>query len=267
MDEQKFNEEFERNRLRYEALKEQVANEIEVYTHLVETEGPNIETQYMMHVGRFECHVKRLEIEVRRWKRRFALRQQYLNRGEKPDMVAIEQQIEKEFAEWLEDLEAFFTKVKDAKLSWDAEMLSAEETNAIRCEYLKAVKKLHPDINPNLSEAAVNLWNQIQKAHSAKDWRKLKFLVGLVDEVVAGQASFDATPEGLEKLMLACAKLEEKGREVSRQIAELRAGKPFVYAVLLEDPELLKQRQDELNGKIAELEEAIKNYERKWGNV
>ena len=48
MDEQKFNEEFERNRLRYEALKEQVGNEIEVYTHLVETEGPNIETQYMM---------------------------------------------------------------------------------------------------------------------------------------------------------------------------------------------------------------------------
>lgn len=267
MNEKEFNEEFERNRLRYEALKEQVANEIEVYTHLVETEGPNIETQYMMHVGRFECHVKRLEIEVRRWKRRFALRQQYLNRGEKPDMVAIEQQIEKEFAEWLEELEAFFTKVKDAKLSWDAEMLSAEETNAIRCEYLKAVKRLHPDLNPNLPEAAVSLWNQIQQAHSAKDWRKLKFLVGLVDEVVAGQEAFDFTPEGLEKLRMACARLEEKGHEVSRQIAGLKAEKPFAYMALLEDEELLKQRQDELNGKIAELEDVIKNYERMWGNV
>ncbi len=145
--------------------------------------------------------------------------------------------------------------------------LSSEETNAIRCEYLKAVKKLHPDLNPDLPEAAVSLWNQIQQAYSEKDWRKLKFLVDLVDEVVAGLESFDATPEGLEKLLLACAKLEEKGREVSRQITELKAEKPFAYMVLLEDAELLKQRQDELNGKIAELEDVIKNYERMWGNV
>ena len=145
--------------------------------------------------------------------------------------------------------------------------LSSEETNAIRCEYLKAVKKLHPDLNPNLPEAAVSLWNQIQQAHSAKDWRKLKFLVSIVDEVVAGQEAFDFTPEGLEKLRMACARLEEKGHEVSRQIAGLKAEKPFAYMALLEDEELLKQRQDELNGKIAELEDVIKNYERMWGNV
>ena len=147
MDEQEFKEEFERNRLRYEALKEQVANEIEVYAHLVETEGPNIESQYMMHIGRFE----------------------------------IERLLDMEFSEWREKLDAFVAKVKTAKLCWDMAKLSSEETNAIRCEYLKAVKKLHPDLNPNLPEAAVSLWNQIQQAHSAKDWRKLKFLVSLVE--------------------------------------------------------------------------------------
>ena len=267
MDEQEFKEEFERNRLRYEALKEQVANEIEVYAHLVETEGPNIESQYMMHIGRFECHLMRLEIEVKRWKRRFALRQQYLNRGEKPDMVEIERLLDMEFSEWREKLDAFVAKVKTAKLNWDMGKLSPEETNAIRCEYLKAVKKLHPDLNPDLPEAAVTLWNQVQQAYSAKDWRKLKFLVSLVDEVVAGQEAFDAMPEGLEKLRLACAKLEEKGSEVSRQIAGLKAEKPFAYMVLLEDADMLNRRQDELKGKIAELEDVIKNYERMWGNV
>ena len=267
MDEGKFNEEFKQNLHRYEALKEQVANQIEMYAHLVETEGPNIESAYMMHIGRYECEMMRLEIEVMCWKRRFALRQMYLNRGEKPDMVAIEQQISKEHSEWREKLEAFVAKVKNGKLVWDAGKMSAEETNAIRCEYLKAVKKLHPDLNLGLPETAVSLWNQIQQAYSAKDWRKLKFLVSLVDEVVAGQKAFEATAEGLGKLRLACTTLEEKGREVSRQIAELKAEKPFAYEVLLEDADMLKERQDALKGKIAELEEVIKDYETRWENV
>ena len=145
-------------------------------------------------------------------------------------------------------------------------MLSAEETNAIRCEYLKAVKKLHPDLNKHLTEAAKSLWNQIQKAYSAKSWRQLKFLVSLVDEVVAGQDTCDETPEGLEKLRAACARLEEKEHEVSRQIAELKATEPFVYLVLLEDEELLKERQEELKARIAELQEVIEKYERMWNN-
>ncbi len=61
-------EEFARLRLRYETLKEQVANQIEMYAHLVMTEGPNIEAQYMMCVGHLECQVTRLKMEVSRWR-------------------------------------------------------------------------------------------------------------------------------------------------------------------------------------------------------
>ncbi len=259
-----FNEEFKKCDLRYKALKEQVANGIEMYAHLVDTEGPNIETQYMMLVGQYECHAMRLEIEVKRWKRRITLRQQYLNRGEKPDPVAIEAQLDEEFAEWQEKVKSLFTRVKDARLLWDMEKMSPEETSEMRCAYLKAIKKLHPDVNPDLPEAAVSLWHRIQQANAEKDWRTLKFLVSLVDEVVAGQDTFDETPESLEKMRAACARLEEKEHEVSRQIAELKAHAPFTYLVLLEDKELLKQKQDELKVKIADMEAAIEKYERLW---
>ena len=105
MDNTTFNAEFAQCLFRYNALKEQVANAIETYSHLVDTQGPNIETQYMMLVGQYEIHAMRLEIEVKRWKRRITLRQQYVNRGEKPDMVAIEAQLDEEFAEWQKKLE------------------------------------------------------------------------------------------------------------------------------------------------------------------
>ena len=266
MDNTTFNAEFAQCLFRYNALKEQVANAIETYSHLVDTQGPNIETQYMMLVGQYEIHAMRLEIEVKRWKRRITLRQQYVNRGEKPDMVAIEAQLDEEFDEWRKKLEGAVEKIKDSKLLWDMEKLSDEDTSAIRCDYLKAVKKLHPDLNLDLSEAAVSLWNKVQDAYAKKDWRRLKFLVSLVDEVVAGQDTFDETPEGLEKMRAACARLEEKEHEVSRQIAELKAHAPFTYLVLLEDKDLLKQKQDDLKAKIADMEAVIEKYERMWNN-
>ena len=266
MNEAEFDREFESLRLRHEALKEQVANEIEMYTHLVETEGPNIKSQYMMLVGQLECQLLQLGMEVKRWKRRFALHQMYINRGEKPDMVAIEELLDKEFAEWREKIAVFVGKLEDSKLQFDAAKMSESETNAIRCEYLKAVKQLHPDLNHNRSEAACNLWNQIQKAYAAKNWRQLKFLVSLVDGVVPKAANFDHTPDGLAKLREACAQLEAKGREVSEQIAALKATVPFAYQVLLEDPILLERKQNALKKKIAGMKAAIEKYERMWNN-
>ena len=136
-----------------------------------------------------------------------------------------------------------------------------------RCEYLKAVKKLHPDLNKNLSEAAKDLWNQIQKAYAAKSWRQLNFLVSLVDEVVGRPAEFAATPEGLAELREACTRLEAKGREVSEQIAALKATEPFTYLVLLEDPIQLERKQESLNKKISDLEAAVNKYERLWDDA
>jgi hypothetical protein len=144
--------------------------------------------------------------------------------------------------------------------------MSDTDTNAIRCEYLKAVKKLHTDLNKDLSDAAVSLWNQIQKAYAAKSWRQLKFLVSLVDEAVVGTSDFPATPDGLAALREACAQLEAKGREVAGEITVLKSTEPFTYAVLLEDPLLLERKQDSLNKKIRTLKAAIEKYERTWNN-
>lgn len=67
-----FNQEFLRLKMRYEALKEQCASKLELYTHLVEVKGPNIKARYMMLVGQYEHQVFELKAEIARWKRRFA---------------------------------------------------------------------------------------------------------------------------------------------------------------------------------------------------
>lgn len=266
MDENEFSKVFNALHLKYGALREQVAGEIETYAHLVETEGPNIADQHMMLVGRLECQEEELQMEARRWKRRFELRQQYLNRGEKPDLVAIEAMLSGEFAEWHEKIAEAIELIKASKLRYDNGKMSDADTNEIRCAYLKAVKHLHPDLNENLSKAAVSLWHQIQGAYAEKNWAQLKFLTGLVDDAVSGAENFEETPEGLERMRAACARLEDKGREVARQIAAVKATAPFTYLAMLEDPELVRRKQDAIGKRIAALKECIEGFERKWSN-
>ena len=125
-----FNQQYLKLKMQYEFLKEQCANQLELYTHLVEVEGPNIKARYMMLVGQYEHQVFELKAEIARWKRRFTLRQAALNRGEKPNLVAIEVELDKEFAEYIEEVkkqwqaDRLFTPsmdeaaVKAAKAGW-----------------------------------------------------------------------------------------------------------------------------------------------------
>ena len=260
------NDEFAKLSLRHKTLKEQVANEIEMYAELVSTLLPNIKAEYMMRVGQLECQVLRLGLAAKRWKRRFELRQMYVNRGEKPDMVAIESTLDEEFAAWSRQVDEMYDDIKNSKLLCDMEKMSSTDTNNIRCEYLKAVKKLHPDINGELSPAAASLWNQIQAAYAKENWPQLKFLVSLVDEVVGADTMYENTPEQIEKLRADCAALEVKLREVAARIAELKSKPPYTLKVLLDDPSLLNRKQEQLKNKVAELSASVKKFEEEWNN-
>ena len=257
---------FSKLTLRYKALKEQVANQIEMYMHLVGTVGPRLKDKYMLLVGQLECRAAGLETAARRWKRRFELRQQYLNRGEKPDLIAIEAMLDREFAEYLAKLASCAKEIEHATLRWNEKKMSESDTNDIRCAYLKAVKKLHPDINNELSEAAKSLWNQIQDSYHKKDWEHLKFLVSLVDDITAETKRFAATPDGLEALGYACAQLEAKGQEIAKQIADLKKKPPFAHEALMDDPEMLERKQNGIKERITALKATIKKYESRWNN-
>ena len=266
MNEVGFNDEYKALKLRHAALREQVANQIEMYTHLVEVVGPNIKAQYMMLVGQLEHRAYELKTEVNRWKRRFALRQQCLNRGENPDVMGIEAELDKEFAEYIAEIKKHIEEIKEASLKFHAGKLSEKEAADLRCAYLDAVKKLHPDINPDLSQSAIDLWNQIQTAYSEQDWDNVKFLASLVEGVVSGDMDFEASQDGMAALKESCERLEAKSREIARETERIKSTVPFTYAVLLEDRDLLAERQGQLNAQIAALEECVKEYEEFWNN-
>lgn len=266
MNEVGYNQEFTRLELQYGMLKEQVANQLEMYTHLVEVVGPNLKSNYMMLIGQLEHRVFELKTEINRWKRRFTLRQQALNRGEKPDYMAIEVELDREFAEYLKQIKEHLEELKKASLRYHAGRVSDEEAAEIRYAYLNAVKKLHPDINPNLPASALDLWNQIQKAYGDQDWDQVRFLAGLVDNVVTGVCKFEATKDGIAALEDSIEKLRRRSNEVAERTSKLKLTVPFTYEVLLEDEDLVRERQDQLKLQVKALEECVREYEEMWNH-
>jgi hypothetical protein len=190
----------------------------------------------------------------------------YINRGEKPDMVAIESILDKEFSEWREKLGAMVEKLCDSKLQFDAAKMSDSNTNTIRCEYLKAVKKLHPDLNPNLPQAAKDLWNEIQAAYAARDWAAVRLLASLVESVASGKEDFASAPDAVAALREACEGLEAKSRELVAESARIQKESPFTYKEFLADEEAVVARQNELKMDIAELKAKIAKCEEEWNN-
>ncbi|MBQ3290497.1 MAG: hypothetical protein IJH50_13935 [Kiritimatiellae bacterium] len=266
MNEVGFNKEYTMLQLRYGALKERVANQIEMLHSLVCTTGPNIKARYMMFVGRLEYKAYELKVEFSRWKRRFALRQAALNRGETPDLAAIEATLKREFAEFLKEMKRRSDEIKENAKLFSSKCLSDKEDTAVRVAYLNAVKKLHPDLNPNLSKAALDLWNEIQSAYAKRDWEAVRLLAALADSVADGVEDFASAPDATAALREACEKLETKSRELTAETVRIQKNAPFTYKEFLDDEEAVTARQNELKIDIAELKAKIAKCEEEWNN-
>ena len=252
--------------LRYGALKERVANQIEMLNMLVKTKGPNIKARYMMFIGRLEYKVYELKVELNRWRRRLALRQSALNRGETPDLGAIEATLKLEFAKFMMEIRRRAKEVKEDARRFSAEKLSDEENSAMRLAYLDAVKRLHPDLNPDLPKAAQDLWNEIQAAYAANDWQAVRLLAALVDGITSGAVDFASAPDAITAMQEACRSLEAKSRELMSETDRIQKSVPFTYKALLDDEDAVKERQDDLKMDIAELKAKIKKCEEAWNN-
>lgn len=258
------NNEYNALSLRRSYLRERCADEIGSYMHLSTCVAENLRTEYMVRLGQFECRVFSLNIELARWQRRFTLLQIALNRGEKPDFMAIETQLDKEFGAYLEKIEENDKRIRDAAAHASMERMPEADAITLRTDYINAVKRLHPDLNPGLSESATALWHKIQSAYSEKDWPALGFLLGLVDDVLGGRHEISGAPGGLEELRREIAGLEERLDALRMRTEMLTAEEPFIWRDLLRDRGEVSLRRTKLDEKIRQLTSKIAEYETRW---
>jgi len=202
----------------------------------------NIETEYMMKLGGLEYKVYKEQCGMLRMKRKIELVQANINRQEKIDLSAIEAVLDEEFAEYQQCLEEQINNMNEAILRSHATTLTFEETKEIKQLYRKIVKSLHPDLNPDITEDQLNLFYRSVSAYENGDLTTLRAVADMITEPVLPEMS----PEAAVLMRKEEDRLRKLLDRLNADIAAIKEEYPYTMKELLEDPEKIRQRRQEL---------------------
>ena len=241
-------------------LRQELVRLVEERDNLIYTTCPNIKMRYMLEVGYLEYKVYELSLKYQRLKRKKELIQAKVYREEKVIIIEIDEALDKEFEKYKEDLVEKLNEVNESIKRSEGEFLSDVETKDLKDMYKKVVKKLHPDINPNVTEAEKELFVRAVEAYKEGDVASMKliYIVSGADEEVKDDESKLKTVLDMAEEK---ARLEKLAENIRKNMDEIKNRFPYTLKAYLDDDELMKERQDDLRGTIEDFENAIKDLE------
>jgi hypothetical protein len=130
--------------------------------------------------------------------------------------------------------------------------LTEEMTRVIKEIYRRIVKKLHPDLNKNLTDQEKDLFLKATKAYEDADIDTLRTIEILLSEIINKP---DIEIDEFEELISSKKKYEDIRSSILYKINEIKNSFPYNQKELLEDEILLKKRKDDLNEDIKIYEE------------
>ena len=137
------------------------------------------------------------------------------------------------------------------------EVLSEEETKLLKKLYKNIVKKLHPDINPLVTDVEKELFYNATEAYKNGDLPSLQIIYDIVcsgddieDEGLSGK-SLDDEIERLEGLV----------GQIQDYINIIKSTPPYTWSIYLEDEKKRRDKLRSLEGDLKSFEEAVRTQE------
>lgn len=219
----------------------------------------NIETEYMLNLGSIEYRAYEAQCLSLRLKRKIELIQAKKNRQEKVIISAIEETLDTEFAEYQKRLDEQINKMNDALKRSKAEVLTDEENKELKKLYRKIVKALHPDINPDVSETQVNLFDNAVQAYKNGDLNTLR----IICEMVGNSPLPEQHKDALTQLNEEKERLQNLLKAIRDSIEKIKSEYPYTMKEILEDKEKTEQKKQELESILRQYNELISIYKAK----
>lgn len=194
-----------------------------------------------------------------RLKRKIELIQAKKNRQEKVIISAIEETLDNEFAEYQKQLDEQIDKMNDALKRSKAGVLSDEDNKELKKLYRKIVKALHPDINPDVSEAQVQLFDNAVSAYKNGDLGTLR----IIGEMVGNNPLPEQHKDAMTQLVEERERLEGLLKSIRESIENIKSEYPYTMKDILEDTEKTEQKKQELEGILEQYNELISIYKAK----
>lgn len=221
---------------RYEELlltRDQLRKEARIYHGLYVKEFGEL------HLSLFEKQITCIEK-----KKLIGYYQMAINHGGVIDQAEVDALIAKEMHEYQKKLQEMVAENDAAKKMTE---ISSVELLKIKRIYRRLAKLLHPDINPMTADTPelMELWNAVVTAYNCNSLDDMEEAELLVNEALK------RTGMGYNEIDI--PDLPKKMGALETEIAKIRETNPYQYKFLLEDPEAINEKKQNL-------EEQIKSY-------
>ncbi len=226
---------------------------------LVYVEAKNLEMRYMLELGAIEYRAYEAQCTVLRLKRKIELIQARKNRQEKIVLPEIDRILDQEFIEYQKALNAKIDEMNAAIERSRLPVLSQEETRELKKLYRRIVKILHPDLNPDLTEAQKELFYHAVTAYENGDLQTLQ----VISEMLSDPGELDCSETTMVRLAHEKERLRKLLNALQEEIAQIKSQFPFTVKELLQSPEKIAARREELNELIREYQAMISMYQAK----
>jgi hypothetical protein len=246
--------EYKMLQMRYDILKKEFTELFAQKNDMLSQEEQVLTALYLTAVGQKQHQKYCLTVEIKMIMQRISLFQAYFNRNELPDVAVIEQKMEKQFAEYQQKINNEAKRIALAKAFLKDGFLSEGDVKKLKEVYRLIVKKLHPDINPNVTELEKDLFVKAQAAYDLCDLTALNAIL-LSLEMNAGSEA--VAPIDLKAQV---AVLEEHVSKLNGLIAKLEKQFPFTYRDKLADEVWIAAEQQQLDADMEALTLEKKKY-------
>lgn len=231
---------------------------VELFTRhkdMVENDAVLLTSVYLEKLGRFQLELLQKQTEAARLKMKMNLVQAAINRDEQPDLQAIEKLVDEKMRDYYAQIEIQAAALNEAKKLLST-LLSEEESNKLKEIFRVLCKRLHPDLNPNLTEYEKDLFVKVKSAYELQNLAELQKILLYIDGSNKENITLVSSGEKRERIK----NLEKNITSLKSKIEQLKQSFPFTIEALIFDEKYISQRQEEIKNQIKTSEDEIAKY-------
>lgn len=217
----------------------------------------NIKTEYMLAFGSLEYRIYKAYCKYLRLRRKKELIQIKKNRQEDFQMEDIENQLDEEFREYNKKLEEKIEEINAALKRSKDEVLTDKEADLIKKLYRDIVKRLHPDLNPSVTDAQKELFYNATDMYKSGDLDSLK----IIHDIVCSEEKKDDVNLHGKFLQEEIKRLENLVVKIQDDIELTKSTPPYTWSVYFEDEKKKAEKLKELDQELKSFNEAIRTQE------
>lgn len=228
-------------------------------------EAEHYHMEYIRVFGDLITEAFEKKIDCIRKKKMIAYCQRQVNQGKKVEVGQLTAYISQEMAQYQDDLESM---IRDVKAVRESRKVPASDMVKIKKSYHKLVKRIHPDMRPDLAEDETirEYWRRIVTAYTYNQLEELEELEVLVMTYLesAGYGGSD----------FEISNLDEKIAKIEEEIKSIISTNPYLYKQLLGDTEETLRRKQAYQDEIAtyemyaaKLDEVLATFEIEKGKL